>query len=286
MNNLIHDSSVRLIGLCDDTSLKVRIRAFWALGALADALQINESGPSGDTPVIGATSSVFDLEDSILLSLLRISVAGCSDHEKVRYHAFRALGRLAPSMPFKIMYDSISLLNQAVSCLVSNMSSGAFKTRWNATHCLRNLLSYEGFPLGKIAPYSDSLWPALAEVALNSTNFKVKTGAILALSTPRSIERYESSQRGSIEMISFIVESLKKIAHSCVINSSSRSIEDQDHIYLFLDTLKNCLLQIKESISNSWTKEMENDLIETHDLLNNFQTAAVPVKYAFDPITD
>ena len=112
MNNLLHDSSVRLIGLCDDTSLKVRIRAFWALGALADALQINETEDSLDNEEKVITTDYgikFDLDHNILLSLLRVSIAGCSDHEKVKYHAFRALGRIAPIIPPKLMHNSISL---------------------------------------------------------------------------------------------------------------------------------------------------------------------------------
>ena len=139
-STIIHDSAIRLVELCDDTALKVRIRAFWALGALADAVryceendsfskteELQQRSASTSRKHIVARLESLDLEDGLLLSILRVSIAGCSDHEKVRYHAFRALGRLAPTIPSHIMHQSLPLLNEAIANLVLNLSSGAFK---------------------------------------------------------------------------------------------------------------------------------------------------------------
>lgn len=135
-STIIHDSAILLVELCDDTALKVRIRAFWALGALADAVRHCEENDSvskkeelqqESAKHIVARLESLDLEDGLLLSILRVSIAGCSDHEKVRYHAFRALGRLAPTIPSHIMHQSLPLLNEAITNLVLNLSSGAFK---------------------------------------------------------------------------------------------------------------------------------------------------------------
>ena len=117
--DILYDFAKRLPSLCDDTSLKVRIRAYWALGSLADVLrpsEINVNATQGNS-----------LPADVLDEILRASVAGCSDHEKVLSHSFRALGRLASVLPAQFFQDSMGLVTQAVDGIISNLSSGAFK---------------------------------------------------------------------------------------------------------------------------------------------------------------
>ena len=137
--------------------------------------------------------------------------------------------------------------------------------------------------MGKIAPYSESLWSALVQVSLSSSNFKVKTGAILALSTPRSPARYESLQKTSDEMVCMILAGMAKVAKVCQNPSSSfRGSEEQLHVDGFLVTLQESLVDIKSSMSSSWSPMMEASCQEA---LENIQLSngTVGEKSSFDP---
>ncbi|KAJ3363417.1 HEAT repeat-containing protein 6 [Kappamyces sp. JEL0680] len=330
---VIHDIACRLPALCDDTNLKVRIRAFWALGSLADALQIDKradnlmlstlslsDGVSLDNlsqyPVSkdsrlakapkdadarlaesiaskNSTLAAFSpqesdsmpslavtLDDDVALSLLRASIAGCSDHEKVRSHAFRALGRMAPLVSGHVLRQNIPLLAQGVHQLVSNLNSGAFKTRWNACHCLRHLLAYDGLPLGTGVPYTSQLYKALVDVSAASQNFKVKTGALMALSTPEPLEKYGSPELSPAQTILQILKGLKATALSIEKSLVRAPIDEQKHLHQFLDAFYNLLEHLNRVVGESgWIAEMQMAEIEIGKILERVGKQAS----SFDP---
>jgi hypothetical protein len=124
-----------LIVLCDDTSLKVRIRAFWALGVLGDVL-IGSSDSLSEMEFLSQwkknkASDLNKAKDLLStdcrMSLLRVAVGGCNDQEKVRSHAFRSLGRLIHLIDEDSFKNSVSLFQKAVGSLIKNLDTGAFK---------------------------------------------------------------------------------------------------------------------------------------------------------------
>lgn len=248
----IVDLADRMPMLCDDTNLKVRVRAFWALGALADALI-----------EMRADANIFISEDSVN-SLLRASIAGCSDQEKVRSHAFRSLGRIVCLIPSPILHDLIPVLEQAVSSLISNLNMGSFKTRWNACYCLGNLMECDGFPLGAFIPYTESLLSALLLVSATSLNFKVKAGALWALARPRRLQRYASPESVANVMLIKFLKGLQETANSVEIVLARSSIDEQKCLNQFIEAFNNLLKHLRAVDQEGWTEEMtrlETDIL-------------------------
>jgi hypothetical protein len=306
----LNDTAARLPTLCDDPNLKVRVRAFWALGSLADCLRIEEVAEDVDISTLTLdlpmenlaplkqkkhlTKSMIEtntsfveslnwnisssslgqkvttppsdplIENHLKLPLLRASVAGCSDHEKVRSHAFRSFGRIASIVDMDTLNENIPLLKQGISNILSNLHSGSFKTRWNACHCLRHLLAYEGFPLGSSIPYTGQLYKELIGVSISSTNFKVKTGAILALSTPSSKARYGCPEVDSDQMIEFLIKNLEETALSVEITVSRAPIDDQKYLEQFNEAVQGLLRHFQTILGpEKWLtfKDLESEIL-------------------------
>lgn len=122
----------------------------------------------------------------------------------------------------------MSLVSHAMDGLVKNIETGSLKvksrmgeeyrlltksqTRWNACHATSNMFLNPYFPIGYmneggIYPWTQTIYEALIQSLLQCKNFKVRINACLALSTPKSREKYGNK----LEMImSSISEAWKK----------------------------------------------------------------------------
>lgn len=223
----------------------MRIRAFWALGVLADALQELELAPHLE---------VF--QPSQLIPLFRVSIAGCSDQERVKLHAFRAFGRVISMIPTDILQYNIALISVAVDNLILSLKSGAFKTRWNASHCLRLVMGCKGFPLGGTVTYTDMLFSSLIDVASSSQNFKVKTGAIGALAMPDTLSRYETTSQSSISCIKAIILGLVDTAKSIERVLLRATKDDQKYLIAFVDSINKLRDHLQLVSGPLWDNQM------------------------------
>ena len=289
----------RLPGLCDDTNLKVRIRAFWAVGSLVDALRsrtedveskLNAIEIKGNLNAIDVAHSdsertaetmrgIFDLSTDLKLNLLRSMIAGCRDQEKVRSHAFRALGRIIDLIPGDELAKMGDSLDGALNALVSNLTSGPIKNRWNACHCLKSLFGYPGFPLGTNVAYTKPLFKSLVEVSSSSTNFKVKTGAILALTSVASLDRFETPQDTAENLILMILRGLIETVKSIDVVFIRATLEEQTYQFQLCDALSNLVNHLRVICSSSWTEEMHSLAIEISGLVGTVGKS----KTSFDP---
>jgi hypothetical protein len=310
----------KLPALCDDINLKVRIRAFWALGTLIDAFKTRKSSSlqssaslfgglnsvelltndsssyispdfefsldyTHHTPLVDVLKEIpeidisSDLSIDLKMKMLHSAMAGCSDQEKVRPHAFRSLGRIIDMIP-KIDLDSMVVkLEVAVRSIVSNLNSGAVKNRWNACHCLKSLLHYSGFPIGVEILYSDIIFKSLVEVSSSSSNFKVKTGAILALATPEDLERYGTNVMKPLETIAFILTGLKITVLSIDKIITRATNEEQNYLFQFLDALRSLLEHVQVVCGDQWNQDM---VVLERSVLKALTTAGKQVS-RFDP---
>lgn len=95
----------------------MRIKASWALGNLSDSLVLNKLN-CGD---------LDEFPDALLLRLLEVSIAGCSDNDKVRTNVVRAIGNLLRLVNEELMdrEDFRRVVVNAIEALVKCASNGS-----------------------------------------------------------------------------------------------------------------------------------------------------------------
>ncbi|KAK9885381.1 hypothetical protein WA026_010880 [Henosepilachna vigintioctopunctata] len=158
-----------------DENLSVRIKSSWSLGNLSDALVLNS-----------VNEDLEEFPHSLLLRLLEKSVAACNDNDKIKMNVVRSIGNLlqliTSDLAGKRKFKDIVEL--AVDCLIRNATTGSnMKVRWNSCYAIGNALkncalcSENSECLGK-------LFAVLNELVISFRNFKVRTNAALALSSP------------------------------------------------------------------------------------------------------
>lgn len=107
----VHQAKEYISRLLQDKSLLVRMRASWALGNLCE--QSEEWS--------------FLLQQCYSLH---------QDDEKVSINAIRGIGAVLSRCPVEVILQSESVIVVTLSWLISSLSSGTPKVRWNAATCL------------------------------------------------------------------------------------------------------------------------------------------------------
>ncbi|KAI9337484.1 hypothetical protein BDR26DRAFT_804047 [Obelidium mucronatum] len=181
----IETLSRQLPTLTFDKGLLVRVRSSWAVANLADtllALQQNQENRN-------------ILPTELLQPLIRSAIHSANDNEKCRSNGVRAVGNLLRLSPPQLYACCFSpTLAPEIDAITKNISSGAFKVRWNACYAAYNLLQspilqhilQNGVQLTSLAPLFDALITALAK----SKNFKVRINAAMALAGPPTLAIY------------------------------------------------------------------------------------------------
>jgi hypothetical protein len=196
------------------------VKAFWTLGNLASSLE----------------SRKILLEDDSIISLLQALTDGCRDHDRVKPHAFRALGFLSKRLSPVLIHKSSGLLGKAIENLLKTTNTGSFKVRWNACHCIRHILSNPDFPTERTY-FTKELYTTLSEVVRDSLNFKVKTSAILALAAPKCIKLYEYDDTKGIAMLDSILDHLELGLINIELVLAKSTYEEQNYLHSFLNAI-------------------------------------------------
>ncbi|KAH8387161.1 hypothetical protein KR093_005071 [Drosophila rubida] len=155
--------ALRLIG---DQQLAVRIKAAWALGNISDALV---------API--TEQEVEHISQSLLMRLIEAAVVACSDHDKVRANAVRALGnllRLLPSAEHELMLRAMGKLLDCVR------AAGGAKVKWNACYALGNLVRNRSL-FASSGSLAGALFTTLGQLIVQHANFKVRLNATAVL---------------------------------------------------------------------------------------------------------
>ena len=181
-------------------------------------------------------------------------------------------------MPKALILTSKPTLAKAVDLLCKSLTSGTFKVRWNACHCFKLLFSNKDFPMGGSAPYTHQIYTSLQKAAIESTNFKVRTGAITSFSTPSQLYRYQTMQSDAKQTIKSCLESCIKSIET-LDNALARSSHD-DRMYLdqFFAAINNSVIVFKDIFKTNgiqWNSDFE--LIE-QTLIDLESKARLPPK--------
>uniref|UniRef100_A0A1I8PGI2 HEAT repeat-containing protein 6 n=1 Tax=Stomoxys calcitrans TaxID=35570 RepID=A0A1I8PGI2_STOCA len=171
------DLALRLV---TDANLLVRIKTFWALGNISDAL-VGKSIDSKDNQE--------RVSDELLYRMIKASTMACSDNDKVRCNAVRTLGNLLRLLRKEHLQLENTHLNwrelfERAICKLSDCirSSGNAKVKWNSCYAISNVMRNPViFTITELIDWQSTLYPALCHVIVHHANFKVRINATSAI---------------------------------------------------------------------------------------------------------
>uniref|UniRef100_A0A1D1Y3V8 HEAT repeat-containing protein 6 n=1 Tax=Anthurium amnicola TaxID=1678845 RepID=A0A1D1Y3V8_9ARAE len=244
-----------------DPQISVRITSSWALANICDSLRhratdLHSDHSSGQVADSEFISFLFEcalrlakdgdkIKSNAVRALGNLSrFVGCSDNSTADsgsvestspgiafqwaqsleiHHCSEASD---PEIPPKAI-KSVSLhtphwLERMVQAFVSCVTTGNVKVQWNVCHALGNLFLNETLKL-RDASWAPSVYSILLLLVRDSTNFKIRIHASVALSVPASRVDYGSSFCDIVQGLEHVLES---IASERVSNPSSFKYRD------------------------------------------------------------
>ncbi|WOK95364.1 hypothetical protein Cni_G04071 [Canna indica] len=198
-----------------DSLALVRITASWALANICDALRHRESELK-----FGSCEDERTYYDSISL-LVESALRLTKDGDKIKSNAVRALGNLSrfirlsqseaenlPSSASKSdFHGNPYWLERMVQAFVSCVTTGNVKVQWNVCHALSNLFMNGTIKLHQMS-WAPTVYSILLLLLRDSTNFKIRIHAAVALAVPTSRTDYGSSFSDVVQSIEHVRESL------------------------------------------------------------------------------
>ena len=166
-------------------------------------------------------------------------------------------------------------LDAIVDSLCKSLFTGTFKARWNTSHCFKMFLSNSNFPIGGSTSYTQKIFDALQRATVESLNFKVRTSAIHALSTPTLISKYQTLKSDGQTTIKNCIESCVKSIETVDIALERSSHDERLYLDQFFAAIRGAIIHFKEiflTIGNDWNVEyikLEQRAKELESLVKN-----------------
>jgi uncharacterized UPF0160 family protein len=131
--------------------------------------------------------------------------------------------------------------------------------------------------MGMNVIYTNQLLTNLCQITLKSYNFKVKTGAIMALYTPTSLLSYETEEKSSSEMIYYILCTIVSSMETVDQALARLTFEEQKHLKQYLDAILDSISHFKKIVPwNNNFVTIESQILKLH------QQIIEPQKSNFD----
>lgn len=277
-----------------NSSSSVRISASWALANICDCLRHGAT----EFQLEGYTGSINDFNTiSVLVeSALRLA----KDGDKIKSNAVRALGNLSRFINFtcsatnNVPRDSTILYNSSQNCKISSSSTSVYthwlermvqafvscvttgnvKVQWNVCHALSNLFMNDTLKLHDMS-WAPSVFSILLLLLRDSTNYKIRIHAAVALAVPASRLDYGTSFDVVVQGLEHVLESLGS-SHASTPSSFKykENLEKQLavttlHVLSFASAnedqaLKEFLIK-KASFLEEWLKSLCSTSVECDD---------------------
>ncbi|XP_065366080.1 HEAT repeat-containing protein 6 [Calliphora vicina] len=259
----IENTAELTLRLVKDSNLVVRVKSFWSLGNISDALI-----EKGTTEVSHLRQE--RISDDLLYRLITAATTACSDNDKVRCNAVRTLGNLLRLLTDEHFSSENKKFNWGQTfaksiCKLTDCirSSGNAKVKWNTCYAISNLMRNRTiFKVGDLN-WQETLYSALCHVIVHHSNFKVRINASTAITniTERShfgvyYEKFWSSVLEAIEQ-SYNLDSFHEYNHRdslqeqlCLALSHLIRLASNDDLPL----LKKHILPHVEIIRNTWKR--------------------------------
>ncbi|KAL6061884.1 HEAT repeat-containing protein 6 [Balamuthia mandrillaris] len=199
------DCAGLLVKSMQDTNLNVRVRSCWSLANLCDTLASIRRKSESEAST-GSTDELFsEIPISTFRSLTSCLVVACSDNDRVRCNAVRALGNFCRFLSPQMLCADEGLhseLHTIISSLIECLGQASAKVGWNTCYALNNLLQNSAlFQCSSMAsggsPFVEEQkdqWNIRVISALTNTlqhpNFKIRINAAMALRAPVSRRFY------------------------------------------------------------------------------------------------
>ena len=178
-------------------------------------------------------------------------------------------------MPQNSILSLRAQLEPAVDSLSKSLFTGTFKARWNTAHCFKLFLSNPNFPIGGSTPYTQKIFEALQRATVESLNFKVRTSAIYALSTPALISKYQTLKSDGQTTIKNCIESCVKSIETVDIALERSSHDERLYLDQFFAAITGAIIHFKEiflTAGKEWNAEymkLEQRAKELESLVKN-----------------
>ncbi|KAJ0964271.1 hypothetical protein J5N97_029393 [Dioscorea zingiberensis] len=165
-------------------------------------------------------------------------------------------------------------LERMVQAFVSCVTTGNVKVQWNVCHALGNLFMNDTMKLTNMS-WASAVYSILLLLLRDSTNFKIRIHAAVALAVPASRLDYGSSYADVVQSLVHVLESLSSDQASSPSSFKYKgSLEKQVtlttlHVLGFVTTedeqvLKDFLIK-RASFLEDWFKRLLTSLLETVD---------------------
>lgn len=258
----IENTAELTLHLVTDSNVLVRIKSFWSLGNISDAL----IGNTSDGPALTQET----ISNDLLFRLINAATVACSDNDKVRCNAVRTLGNLLGLLRAHHFHDEVSNMNwrqtfEKSVCRLTDCirASGNAKVKWNTCYAISNLMRNRTIFTATDLNWQSTLYPALCHVIVHHSNFKVRINATSAITNiaERShfgnyFEQFWSSMLEAIEQ-SYNLDNFHEYNHRdnlqeqlCLaVSHLVRCAGNED-----LPVLKKHLLPHIEIIRNTWKR--------------------------------
>ncbi|KAJ6801097.1 HEAT repeat-containing protein 6 [Iris pallida] len=292
-----------------NSSTSVRITASWALANICDSLRHEAT-----EHLESCTGTVNDFNSiSVLVeSALRLA----KDGDKIKSNAVRALGNISRFIKFTSFSstssgsrDSMALSSQSceisssstsigtssksrlcldtrwlermVQAFVSCVTTGNVKVQWNVCHALSNLFMNDTLMLHDMS-WAPSVFSILLLLLRDSTNYKIRIHAAVALAVPASRLDYGTSFDDVVQGLEHVLESLATAQLSTPSNFKYKeSLEKQLslttlHVLSFASTnedqaLKDFLVK-KSPFLEEWFKSLCSTSLDSNDQPSSSET--------------
>ncbi|XP_020114752.1 HEAT repeat-containing protein 6 isoform X1 [Ananas comosus] len=210
LNDIIHAAEFNT----HDPVVSVRITASWALANICDSLRYNFTE-------LRKESYADELTESIIPLLAESALRLTKDGDKIKSNAVRALGNLSrfikfddhssvthlPSGSVSASHGDSHWLERMVQAFVSCVTTGNVKVQWNVCHALSNLFMNEALKLHEVS-WAPAVFSILLLLLRDSTNYKIRIHAAVALAVPASRLDYGSSFSDILQGLINVLESL------------------------------------------------------------------------------
>ncbi|XP_039123286.1 HEAT repeat-containing protein 6 isoform X1 [Dioscorea cayenensis subsp. rotundata] len=198
-----------------DPTTSVRITASWALANICDSLRQKATTSHSEC------SSTLKLDPESISVLVESALRLTKDGDKIKSNAVRALGNLSRfiqfsdhSSPKNLTSNCINLcdsdsdwLERMVQAFVSCVTTGNVKVQWNVCHALGNLFMNDTMKLKNMS-WTSAVYSILLLLLRDSTNFKIRIHAAVALSVPGSRLDYGNSFADVVQSLVHVLETL------------------------------------------------------------------------------
>ncbi|KAM0945595.1 putative armadillo-like helical protein [Dioscorea sansibarensis] len=265
-----------------DPIASVRITASWALANICDSLRQKATTSHSEC------SSNLKLDPESISVLVESALRLTKDGDKIKSNAVRALGNLSRFIQFSDHFSPKNLapncinlrdsdsdwLERMVQAFVSCVTTGNVKVQWNVCHALGNLFMNDTMKLKNMS-WASAVYSILLLLLRDSTNFKIRIHAAVALSVPGSRLDYGNSFADVVQSLVHVLESLNSDQTSTPSGFKYKgSLEKQVtltalHVLGFASSeddqaLKDFLIK-KASFLEDWFKLLSVSLMEAAD---------------------